>query len=227
MSLNLSHLTDDSEPPDFSPSRPPVSDRRFRGGGRVSVSQSTGAVSVASEEQQEQGIIVATQAEGLTDRFTGMDFRVRWEANVAYINRGRVHFSVYSTSLDKFSPFTQVIAAQEIPLVLEESEENASVWLSLPFLKRDYGSGLTPTRIFAKPDATRIIKETYWSGFHYPVASGRLDFGIATTDLVPPPLAATDFKVQLAYVGFSSGVRHTHFGSVFLPHGFDAKLTRD
>ena len=227
MPLNLSHLTDDSEPPDFSPSRPPGSDRRFRGGGRVSVSQSTGAVSVASEEQQEQGIIVATQAEGLADRFTGMDFRVRWEANVAYINRGRVHFSVYSTSLDKFSPFTQVIAAQEIPLVLEESEENASVWLSLPFLKRDYGSGLTPTRIFAKPDATRIIKETYWSGFHYPVASDRLDFGIATTDLVPTPVATDDFLIQLAYVGFSSGVRHTHFGSVFLPHGFDAELTRD
>ena len=227
MTLDLTHLTDDSEPPDFAPSRPAVLEQRVRGGGRVTVSQSAREVAVASENTTEEITAVQTVSEGVVDRFASMDFRVSWADGVARINRGRVHFSVYSTTLDKFAPFTQIIESQELPLVLVEGDENASVWLSLPFLAREYGGGLTPLRVFAKPDASRILKETYWSGLHYPVASDRLDFGVATTDLVPTPVASQDFMVQLAYVGFTSGVRHTHFGSVFLPQGCDAELTRD
>lgn len=228
MPPDLSHLLDSDAVPEFIPSRPSLEARRFRGGGAASVSQGSLAVSVSAEESPQRGARVATsESVGVVDRFTSMDFRVRWGAGVAYINRGRVHFPAYSPTLDKFIPFSYVVAAQTLPLPLEEGDENASVWLSLPFLERDYGSGLTALRTYAKPDSTRIFKETYWSGFQYPIADGRVAFGVATADLVPTPVESSDYLIHLANVGFSSGVKHIHFGSAFPPSGFDAELTRD
>lgn len=196
--------------------------------------EQTGAEVSVSLLEPEPRIIQATSlSDGPPDRFTYMDFRVRWADDVAYINRGRVHFSAYSPTIDKFFSSSYIIAADEVPLELDEDIEHASVWLSIPFLEREFGGVGTVLRTYVKPDATTIQKETMWSGFDSSEADTRKGladhlpkFAVATTDLVPTPIAETDFMVHLANISSTGGVSHIHFGSVTLPNGFDAEETR-
>ena len=231
MAIDIQHLLDPKAVPELTPRGKLPQIPMFIGGGSCRVHQTGAEVSVSVEEPTEQSQVEAAASSVATDRFASMDFRVRWEDDVAYINRGRVYFTQYSPSIDKFVPCSFVIPALELPLALVEGDENASVWLSLPWNENDYGSTGVIERVFAKPDATSITNETYWAGFDFGsqlTGAKRLLslFAVATTDLVPTPTEPDDYMVQLAYVGFSSGVSHTHFGSVFLPTGFDAELRR-
>ena len=164
------------------------------------------------------------------DPLATVDFRVRYENGVVYINRGRVHCSL-NPSPGRPQPVVFIIEADELPLVLSEGNETAEVVLSLPWIEYPFGSATGPADSEAEgPDGTVYTYQTYYSAFdqteyntRFARAVGQPKFA-AVGPIIATPVAETDYTIHLATVGHSLGVRQHHIGSVFLHNGYDGNF---
>ncbi len=240
--FSLSYLTEPDAMPDFIPRRRSLVPRTvfISNGGGISVAQDVeGEAAQITVGTGSRTSVEVGRAEPVpTDPFRFMDFRVSWDGATVSIRAGRVHTIQWSPPVVRFIASSYVIPADTLPLVLTEGQENRIVYLSIPWAEHGdtafLPAGTPPwpdTVQHQDPDGGFIYDHAYWSGFSLPEYSRRVALPAGAPKFAwtdhdgDNPVDQSDNQIAIATIGFTTGVQHNHFGSVFLRSGFDVART--